>query len=130
VAAALVSVVRALQTRRAGFLLMGLGIVVSSIFFQELPLWIYTARTGVTFGDGIPISAWLAMGMHETVRGNGWYDHSTVTIFTSTGYDSAATSAIAMEDLRQRISVFLEKTHHTDFFCDNSCTHSLSSFTL
>lgn len=119
VAAALVSVVRALQTRRAGFLLMGLGIVVSSIFFQEFPLWIYTARTGIAFGDGIPISAWLAMGMHETVRGNGWYDHSTVTIFTSTGYDSAATSAIAMEDLRQRISVFLENPAYCQqFFTD------------
>ena len=119
VAALCVAVVRCLETRRFGFLLLGLGVLVSSLFFQELPLWIYTARSGIAFGDGIPITAWLAMGMQETVRGNGWYNGYTVSIFNSTGHNGAETSAIAMEELRQRIAYFAENPGYCkDFFTD------------
>ena len=74
---------------------------------SKLPQRLYEKRMGESFGGGIPMIAWMAMGFDEGHAAPGWYkeDH-TVTAFERSGRDSAATAALAREALAERTAEF------------------------
>ena len=109
VAMAAICLVLALQRRRLSFLLLAAGTVGLSLLCKELCVWQYEWRTGLEFGSGIPLTAWLAMGLQSSsYRGPGQYNGYTVSIFAQNNYDPAATSEVALEEIRARLAAFSE----------------------
>lgn len=74
---------------------------------SKQPQRLYEKRMGQSFGSGIPMIAWMAMGFDEGHAAPGWYreDH-TVTAFFHTGEDPEATAALAKEALKNRVAGF------------------------
>lgn len=73
----------------------------------KAPQTVYERRSGKSFGEGIPMLAWMAMGLSEGHAGPGWYkEEHTVTAFRESGFDSQATAEKAGEAIRERLSYF------------------------
>ena len=74
---------------------------------RGVPQRIYERRTGLAFGDGIPMISWMAMGFSEGYAAPGWYrEDNTVTAFERNDYDPAATADDARAVLAERSAVF------------------------
>lgn len=98
-----------LQNRSAKSLIC-LGLTVASVLtIGRAPQPIYEQRSGREFGDGIPMIAWMAMGMSQGHAGPGWYkeDH-TVDFFMDSGMDAEATAENARKVIKQRAAYFAE----------------------
>ena len=74
---------------------------------SKLPQRFYEKRMEYSFGSGIPMIAWMAMGFDEGHAAPGWYkeDH-TVTAFERSGRDPAATAEQARAALQERLAAF------------------------
>lgn len=85
---------------------------------KGLPQKYYEARMGVDFGDGIPLTSWMAMGVSEGKSCSGWYNTTyTTDLFTAVNYDSAAASQAACDAIKERTAYFAsEPTECRHFF--------------
>lgn len=74
---------------------------------------LFTWRTGIQLGEGIPKSAWGVMGLtaENTNSGPGGYNSYTKLLFWENGADAQATHAAAMEDLRDYLASWKETPH-------------------
>lgn len=85
--------------------------ICSVIVFKGMPQDIYEERSGKNFGDGIPMLAWVAMGMSEGHAGPGWYKEDyTVDFFMESGMDSKATGGNAIKVIQDRVAYFSVNT--------------------
>ncbi|MCR5576201.1 MAG: hypothetical protein K6F56_04255 [Oscillospiraceae bacterium] len=76
----------------------------------KLPQRIYEKRTGLAFGEGIPMIAWMAMGFDQGYAAPGWYrEYHTVAVYIMSGEDAAVTEAEAKEYLTERLQEFRRK---------------------
>ena len=76
---------------------------------RSVPQSIYERRSGKSFGDGIPMLAWMAMGFSEGHAAPGWYkEDNTVTAFKNSGNDGAATKENAKRVLSERVGQFAD----------------------
>lgn len=81
--------------------------IVSVLTVSKLPQSCYENRSGYDFGEGIPMTAWLAMGMSEGHAAAGWYkEDNTVTAFKESGNDPQATGEKAKQVISQRVGYF------------------------
>ena len=98
-----------LQNRSIQSLLCLILTVASVLTIGRASQPIYEQRSGKAFGDGIPMIAWMAMGMSQGHAGPGWYkeDH-TVEFFMDSGMDTEATAENARKVIKQRAAYFAE----------------------
>lgn len=73
---------------------------------RGLVAWQYEQRAGEKVSDGIPVSAWIAMGMMEDIRGNGWYNGYGPELYAENGYDAEAVDREAKAYMAERIREF------------------------
>ena len=85
---------------------------------NSAPQTIYERRSGKDFGQGIPMLAWVAMGMSEGYAGPGWYkEDNTVKVFMETGMDAEATEENAISVIQDRAAYFsVNPSKAWDFF--------------
>lgn len=78
---------------------------------------IFCARTGTPAYEGMPKTAWIAMGIHaddeNTVAGPGSYNGTNRSLFWDNKADAAATDAAAWENIRQYLNGY--KQDHARF---------------
>ena len=88
--------------------LICLGLAAACVLLiPKLPQKLYELRTGLSFGSGIPMIAWMAMGFDEGHAASGWYrEYHTVEVFARNGEDAAATAADARQFLSERLREF------------------------
>lgn len=91
--------------------LVCLLLTAASVFtLSSLPQSIYESRSGRSFGEGIPMIAWMAMGLSEGHAGPGWYSEKyTVTAFKESGADPEATAANARQVVKERLAYFADE---------------------
>lgn len=69
--------------------------------------------TGIAKPEGMPSISWVAMGLQEEpptterILAPGYYNAYNWELYTETGYDTAQTSAISREYIRQRVGEFV-----------------------
>ena len=68
----------------------------------------YEHRSGMEIGIGMPKILWVAMGMQEGERAEGWYNEFNYNTFLETGCDPEKSSAIAGEAIADSMEQFLE----------------------
>lgn len=89
------------------FLYMGSGRAVN----------LYLETTiGVPIEDGIPMLAWVEMGLQEGSRAPGWYNGYNVRVFSQNESHPAATLAAVKEDFKETLQEFAENPREAGEF--------------
>ncbi len=94
------------------------------LVIPRLPRRSYEMRAELSFGEGIPMIAWMAMGFDEGHAAPGWYrERHTVDAFTLHGEDPAATAADAKNYISGRIRAFRRSPSNAlHFFWQKLCS--------
>ena len=72
----------------------------------------YEYRSGMEIGNGMPKSLWIAMGMQEGERAEGWYNEFNFNTFTETDCDEKESDAIAKESIRESLERFRKEPQY------------------
>ncbi len=87
---------------------------------KNVGLWQYELRTDKDFGDGIPMTSWMAMGLNDAVAAPGWYSYEyTVGNFNAAGGDYDAANKNSVAEIKERVKFFTSNPGEAkDFFSD------------
>lgn len=66
----------------------------------------YEQRSGMELGSGMPKSLWVAMGMQEGERAEGWYNEFNFNTFVETGCDAEESNRLAKEAILESLEAF------------------------
>lgn len=69
---------------------------------------VYENRTGMEFGDTIPNTAYLAMGMQEGAMAPGWFNGFNHVTYRLNGYNEEVTDQISREYIIERLQEFVQ----------------------
>lgn len=91
--------------------------VIFSVFITQNGLKdMYVAKAGHELA-GIPMIAYVSMGLNENDFGPGWYDNSNSLIYTEAGGDAAVAQEIVLEHIKDRLGYMSEnKAYGFAFF--------------
>ena len=68
----------------------------------------YEKRSGIELGSGMPKALWIAMGMQEGERGEGWYNDFNFDTYLNTGCDEEESEKIAQAAIAESLKTFGE----------------------
>ena len=68
---------------------------------------IYSAASGADLSKGVPMTAYLAMGLQESNRAPGWYNEYVEQVYENANYDPEKTSERAKKNIRARHSFWV-----------------------
>lgn len=83
-------------------------LVLGPMLFTKTVEKAYSAASKADLTGGIPMTAYLAMGLQESSRAPGWYNEYVDRVYKATGYDPEKTSSRAKKNLRFRLNEFAE----------------------
>lgn len=77
----------------------------------------YEKMSGTEVADGIPYISWIRMGLQDTWAGPGWFDNSSIDIFTENGFDTERTALAEKRLLAETLEdMWEDKGGSVDFF--------------
>lgn len=85
----------------AVLIILGLTVILS----KSLTAF-YEHRSGLTLESGMPKSLWVAMGMQEGERAEGWYNEFNFDTYVNSDCDPVASDAIAKEAIAESMQHF------------------------
>lgn len=68
----------------------------------------YAQATGIPAAEGVPKTAWVAMGLQEGPMAPGWYNGYSNNLYQSMDYDGEKTAVQAKENIRECVANFAE----------------------
>lgn len=79
---------------------------------------IYEYRSGVEFGDSVPYTCYISMGMNEAWNAPGWYNYDyTLVPFSDANGNADIASKHAVENIKERLEFFSDNPKYfQDFF--------------
>ncbi len=116
IAAVLVVLLEAVSSGRYRLLVFALACAVCSLSILPLARAFYERRADNTLRTGVPASAYFAMGMQESSRGNGWYNGFNFTLYQETGMDTELTNEYSRAAIRERLHFFAEHPSYAASF--------------
>ncbi len=109
IAMCMILLLHCIKTHKLFSLLSIVCAAAISLGMFNLVIMGYEARAGAKLGSGVPQTAWLAMGMQESYKAEGWYNGYSKTIFDDNHFDSQAAARQIQKDISSRLNVFKEK---------------------
>lgn len=109
IAALIVILLEWLRSRSRGLLLLGLFCAVCSLSILPLIQKSYELRSGKELSSGVTATSYLAMGMQESSRANGWYNGFNFTTYQDAGLDSGLADEISRQAIAERLQTFREQ---------------------
>lgn len=106
IAAILVLLWEWLISRRHRLLLFGILLTLCSVNVLPGIQHIYEQRAGNTLSSGVPAISYIAMGMQESSRGNGWYNGFNFYTYQDSHLDTAVTAAKSKEAISASLAAF------------------------
>ena len=107
------------RERRAPQVLIVLAAVVLVNAATSVPVHLLESTVGIDFGDGMPKTSWIAMGLSwdSYINRPGWWSPVQATHFAQVGADTEAQGAFAMESIKAALAGFLaDPLYCTRFF--------------
>ena len=108
VAVAGVLFVKAIGEKRKTYVVFAILTVVLFMGGNASTQKLYEKRTGIEFGDTIPNSTYIAMGMQEGPLAQGWFNGYNHVTYIKNGYNQEITDQIAKEYIQERGAEFFE----------------------
>ena len=116
-ALAIVLGIYALSTRRFSALLLAVCMLAAPVLSAKGTQMLLEKRTGFELGKGAPQTVWLAMGMQESSRAPGWYNHYPTDLMESVQGDVEKVTESVWQDIKERASVFAaDPAYAFDFY--------------
>lgn len=108
IAVLIVTVLEGLRTKKGHYFFF--AALCALCCFSILPLTqkFYELRAGNSLSSGVPAASYLAMGMQESSRANGWYNGFNFETYQSVGLDREACIEISRSAIRERMAYFRE----------------------
>ncbi|MCR4897568.1 MAG: glycosyltransferase family 39 protein [Lachnospiraceae bacterium] len=117
IAAVLVLLLQAFLDKRPAHLVVVFLLVASALLPSPLLRSVYDRNPELSFPGGIPNSLYIAMGLHDSWVGPGWYDDSNRTVYLETDGDLAQCREIARADISAAMDRYKEDPAYAkDFF--------------
>lgn len=95
--------IREKKASRIAFAVICMGCAVTILPVTQK---FYELRAGNKINSGVPAISYLAMGMQESSRANGWYNGFNFNTYLESGLDKETTEQISREAVRERLSYF------------------------
>lgn len=108
IAALLVILLEWFKCRRHSLLVLGLACMILSLNILPLVQKSYELRSGKELSSGVTAISYLAMGMQESTRANGWYNGFNFTAYQNAGMDSGMADEISRQAIAERFQTFQE----------------------
>lgn len=109
IAALLVIFLEWFRSRRHGLLALGLFCAVCGLSILPLVQKNYEFRSGRELSPGVTAASYLAMGMQESTRANGWYNGFNFTTYQNAGLDPGLANEISRQAIAERLQTFRER---------------------
>lgn len=94
------------------FVTLLLSLILPSLVYQGI-YKMYELRSGYPHSDGFPMVSYIAMGMQEENGKYGWYTTYVRDIYKEQQYNSALTTEVSKQDIRDRLQEFKEDPSYT-----------------
>lgn len=88
-------------------LLLGVGVVLCAALAMGGVKQFNSVRSGYPVSKGMPSVLWMAMGLQYSEYGAGYYNNYSKEIFLQTAYDRELSSAIGIQEIKDRIKTFM-----------------------
>lgn len=108
VAVGAVLFVKAVNEKKNLYLIFAVLSVLLFVGFNSSAQKVYEERSGIEFGDTIPNSIYIAMGMQEGAMAPGWFNGYNHVTYRNNDYNQDVTDKIAKEYIRERVGEFIE----------------------
>lgn len=95
-----------LRVHRNQLLLYAILLLVGSFSILPCIQKIYEYRADNVLSTGVPAISYVAMGMQESSRGNGWYNGFNFYTFESSNLDTSITASKSREAIQDSLSAF------------------------
>ena len=108
IAVILVVLLEALRKQSGRLLLLAMTYTLASCLTLPIIQNFYEYRAGNELSSGVTATSYIAMGMQESSRANGWYNGFNFNTYEATGMDTQATNDISREAILERLEYFKE----------------------
>lgn len=123
IAVVIVLALESVRLRRLLPLMLALACVICSVSVLPLTKAYYERRAHSELSSGVTALSYLAMGMQEASRGNGWYNGFNFETYQSTGMDTERTNQLSRQAISERLSYFQEHpAYAASFYRDKFLT--------
>lgn len=117
IAVLLVSILLWLKERRHLLLLFAVFCTVCAVGILPLIQKGYEHRAGNTLSSGVTSLSYIAMGMQESSRANGWYNSFNFDTYQKSSMDTTTANELSRTAIRERLSYFKEHPGYAaDFY--------------
>ena len=96
----------ALMQKKYCLLFLNLLFIGACLITPSIIQTCYELRAGNYLNDGIPASAYIAMGMQDNEQGNGYYNRYNLEVYEQAGLDVQTASQTACTYISERIKYF------------------------
>lgn len=108
IAALIVIFLEWFRSRRHVLLAAGLLCAFCGLSILPLVQKGYELRSGSELSSGVTATSYLAMGMQESLRANGWYNGFNFTTYQNADLDSGLANEISRQAISERLQTFRE----------------------
>ena len=117
IAALIVLLLEWAKSKRHELLILGLICGICGISILPLTQKSYELRSGSELSSGVTATSYLAMGMQESLRGNGWYNGFNFVTYQDAGLDTDLANEISRQAISERLQYFREHPGYAaDFY--------------
>lgn len=116
IAALIVILLEWLKLKRRGVLMLGLLCTICCLSILPLVQKGYELRSGSRLSSGVTAASYLAMGMQESLRGNGWYNGFNFTTYQESGLDTDLANERSRQAISERLQYFKKHPGYTASF--------------
>ena len=103
VAMILLLLYKTLEQKKLHYISAAAVLVLVTAFMAKGLTVFYEARSGTEISSGMTKSLWVAMGMQEGERAEGWYNEFNYNTFLDTDCDPVKSDAIAKESIKESL---------------------------
>ena len=110
-------VLAALKKNAVKNLIVALFVFIAGATSLNVLHGIYSAKSGLEFNEGVPMVAYVAVGLQDCIPSPGWSNNWNLTTYIETGYSEEETEKLSDESIRTSLGKFKNDLGYTwDFF--------------
>ena len=108
----------------------GAAAVLMPLLLRKVIYGAFGSWVGFSFGDGLPMTAYFAMGLQEDSRSPGWFNGYVETLWSALGQNPSAMKEAAARELWQQVSALATHPLHGIKFFLTKLTSQWGEFTF
>lgn len=106
IAVVITALLQSIKDKRIILAVFALLCALGSVTILPAARFYYEYRSGNTLSSGVTATSYLAMGMQEASRGNGWYNGFNFDTYQTSGMNSDTANEISRAAISKRLEYF------------------------